>query len=213
MKSKNIDTIKQFLDGTHASQTKTSVYTGDIEKARRANAMSTEQLKIKRSVGDKWIETDVNGKEWEITQHEGYRTKISANHAHNTIREFLNKLQTCSNENCETVQYNRLDKKLIIKTGKCADCLAKYEDMLRVTGKFKEYEAEKLKHNATSFFKDSDQYIEELTNEIRNGRTIVGEGGTTEVIPGAADIADKMLADYLEFKEDVISQLGLNESN
>lgn len=213
MKSKNINTIKEFLDGTHASQTKTLIYTGDIEKVRKANAISAEQAKIKRSVGDKWIETDVNGREWEITQHEGYRTKISSNSGYDTIREYLNKLETCSNENCETKQYNRLDKRTILKTGKCADCLAKYEDILRVTGKFKEYETEKLKQNAKSFFHDSDQYITELINEIRNGRTIVGEGGTTEVIPGASDVADKMLNDYLEFKDDVIKQLELNESN
>ena len=77
----------------------------------------TEQ---KREVGEKW--TDSDGKEWE--QKEGYKTNVSVM---DDVRAFLNKLNTCSTEECKTISYDRIDKKTIRKTGMCLDCLQNFE--------------------------------------------------------------------------------------
>ena len=59
----------------------------------------------------------------------------------------------------------RLDDKMWGLYGHCFDCQVKFENRLRIEGKFKEWEKEKIKQNKISFIKDSIQKIEEWKNE------------------------------------------------
>ena len=98
------------------------------------------EAETKREVGEIW--TDKEGKEWE--QKEGYKISVSQL---DDVRAYLEKLNTCSSEDCNTIQYSNADKKLIRKTGKCATCLAKEESALRVDGTYPFYEDYKITNN------------------------------------------------------------------
>jgi len=66
---------------------------------------------------------------------------------------------------CSKIMKQRLDDKMWGLYGHCFDCQVKFENRLRIEGKFKEWEKEKIKQNKISFIKDSIQKIEEWKNE------------------------------------------------
>ena len=62
---------------------------------------------------------------------------------------------------CNKVMKQRLDDKMWRLYGHCFDCQVKFENRLRIDGKFKEWEKEKIKQNKIAFIKDAIQKIEE----------------------------------------------------
>lgn len=207
----NLDILREIDAGKHPTQTKTTIGFSDVDKIRELVLKQKQDLGRKREIGETWIEDTPAGK-IKCTQQDGYVTRIKEDVSAfsdglRDIREFLNSLSNCSDPKCQTKQYSRADKKAIIRTKLCVSCLAAKEDILRATGKFHEYEVEKMQKNALSFFKDSDDYINEVVKELQNGRTVLGEGGTEEKIPPTPELAAAILYDYLEFKADALKQL------
>lgn len=127
----------------------------------------------KRNIGERWVDSD--GKEWE--QKEGYRSTVSQ---FDDLRQYLQKLTTCSSDNCETKKYSKADKKLIVKTGYCIVCLDKIERELKLDGTYPFYEDYKITLNKLGFIRDFKQKCEDSLNSIKKDFQIVGENGKIE---------------------------------
>jgi len=141
-----------------------------------------KEAEEKREVGDKW--TDSEGQEWE--QHQGFKTKVSQM---DDIRQFLQKLSTCSNQNCKTDKYAWADKRLISKTGMCSACLAKFEHELREDGTFSFYADYKITRNKLAFIREYKTKMEEAYGGIKKQIEQVTEDGRVEKWEWNVDIA------------------------
>ena len=63
---------------------------------------------------------------------------------------------------CDKVMKKRLDNKMWTLYGHCFDCQIKFEQKLRIEGKFDEWQESKVKQNKISFIKDAIQQVEEF---------------------------------------------------
>ncbi len=127
----------------------------------------------KREIGERWVDDD--GKEWE--QKEGY---VSAVSKMDEVRQFLQKLTTCQSEECKTIKYSRADKKLVVKTGFCIDCLQKFERKLKDDGTYPFYEDYKITLNKLSYIRDFKQKCEDSLASLKKDFQIVTEEGKIE---------------------------------
>jgi hypothetical protein len=145
------------------------------------------EVKEKREVGETW--TDKDGKEWE--QQDGF---VSAVSQMDDIRQYLDKLNTCSNTECQTTKPSMIDKRLIRKTGMCTTCLAKFETGLRADGTFPFYEDYKITLNKLAFVRDTKAQYEEALLGIKQQIEQVTEDGRVEKWTWDVDI-EKVKAD------------------
>ncbi len=130
-----------------------------------------KQSEKKREVGERWV--DAEGKEWE--QKEGYKTNITKM---DEVRAYLQKISKCSAEDCKTIKYSSADKKLIVKTGLCATCLAKQESVLRADGTWPFYEDYKMTLNKLGYVRDLKAQFEEALSGINTQLQMVNEDGS-----------------------------------
>lgn len=173
--------------GMHASR-KLIIDTvfGREDNTQRVHGYEIEAEK-KREVGEVW--TDSEGKEWE--QKEGFKINTTK---FDEVRQFLQKITNCSSEDCETIQYGTADKKLIAKTGKCLNCLAKEEAILRADGTWPFYEDYKISLNKLAYIRDVKDEYEEALKGVSQQIQILNEDGTTQNWQWDIDI-DKVKAD------------------
>ena len=141
----------------------------------------------KREVGERW--TDAEGVEWE--QKEGYKINVSK---FDEVRAYLDKLNTCSSDDCKTIKYDHLDKKTIRKSGLCLSCLQKLEFILKDDGTFPYYEDYKISCNQLSYVKDMKMKFEEALVNVKSTFEIINEDGSTEKWSHDIDI-DKVRED------------------
>ena len=139
------------------------------------------EVEEKREVGERW--TDKEGKEWE--QKEGFKVAVTQM---DDVRQFLQKLSTCSNEDCKTESYSNADKKLIRKTGMCIVCLAKFEQGLKQDGTYPFYEDYKITRNKLAYVRELKDRYEEALGGIRKQMEIITEDGRTETWTWEVDI-------------------------
>jgi hypothetical protein len=132
-----------------------------------------KEVEQKREVGERW--TDKDGKEWE--QQDGF---VSAVTQMDDIRKYLDKLNTCSNTECQTMKPSMADKKLIRKTGFCITCLAKFETDLKNDGTYAFYEDYKVTLNKLGFARDVKAQYEEALLGIKQQIEQVTEDGRVE---------------------------------
>jgi hypothetical protein len=128
---------------------------------------------IKREVGEIW--TDKDGKKWE--QKEGFKVSVSQ---FDDVREYLQKLNTCSNQNCKTIQYSHIDKRVLKKTGMCLNCLQEYEMELKSDGTYGFYEDYKMTRNRLAYAREMKQRFEEAYKSIQTEFDMVLEDGRLE---------------------------------
>jgi hypothetical protein len=142
-------------------------YEGEVEK--------------KKEIGERW--TDKEGKEWE--QKEGFKVAVTQM---DDVRQFLQKLNTCSNKDCKTESYSNADKKLIRKTGLCIICLAKFEQSLKEDGTYPFYEDYKITRNKLAYIRELKDRYEEALGGIKKQMEIITEDGKTETWTWQVDI-------------------------
>jgi hypothetical protein len=130
-----------------------------------------KEAEQKREVGERWVDSE--GKEWE--QKEGFKINTTKM---DEVREFLQKITTCSSDDCKTIKYSNADKKLIVKTGLCADCLAKQEVVLRADGTWPFYEDYKITLNKLDYVRDIKAQLEEAFEGVKQQIEMVNEDGT-----------------------------------
>jgi hypothetical protein len=143
---------------------------GRTDNTQRVHGYEGE-AEQKREVGEVW--TDKDGKEWE--QKDGFKINRSKM---DDVREYLSKLNTCSAEDCETIQYSNADKKLIRKTTLCSNCLSKLETQLKIDGTYPYYEDYKISRNQLAYVRDLKMRFEDALAGVTKQFEFVNEDGS-----------------------------------
>jgi hypothetical protein len=125
----------------------------------------------KREIGEKWVDSE--GVEWE--QKDGFRTNLTKM---DKVREYLQKISKCASLECKTIKYSTSDKKAIVKTTLCLDCLAKQETVLRADGTYPFYEDYKITLNKLGYVRDLKAQYEEALEGVKQQVEMVNENGT-----------------------------------
>ena len=141
----------------------------------------------KREVGERWVDSD--GKEWE--QKEGFKITVSQM---DDVRDYLKKLTTCKNEECQTENYSRADKKMVVRNGYCVVCTQAIEQKLKDDGTYPFYEDYKITCNKIGWLRDYKQKMEDSLKYITTDYQMVYENGHVENWKWDIDI-DKVKAD------------------
>jgi hypothetical protein len=160
-KNKHIHKSRQLVIDTVFGRTDDNQTTFGYEK----------EADKKREVGEKWV--DSNGVEWE--QKEGFKTNLTKM---DKVREYLQKISRCSSEDCKTIKYSTADKKAIVKTTLCIDCLAKHETKLKLDGTWDFYQDYKITLNKLGYVRDLKTQYEEALQGIKQQVEMVNENGT-----------------------------------
>jgi len=160
-KNKHIHKSRQLIIDTVFGRTDDNQTTFGYEK----------EADKKREIGEKWVDSD--GVQWE--QKDGFRTNLTKM---DEVREFLQKISRCSSPECKTVKYSTVDKKAIVKTTMCLDCLSKVETKLRVDGTWPFYEDYKITLNKLGYIRDIKSQMEEALLGIKQQVEMVNENGT-----------------------------------
>jgi len=106
-----------------------------------------------RKEGEIW--TDANGKRW-IKKN---NTKRAINSVNTSTIEATKRY--CKDCNMDIRWGNNYDEILFNKTGRCQECLAKFESKLRLHGEYEEYEQKKLLTNQLSQAKEFKSKVQE----------------------------------------------------
>lgn len=117
-----------------------------------------------RKEGEIW--EDANGKKW--IKKNG--TKRAINNVNSSTIEATKR--HCKDCNMDIRWGNRYDEILYNKTGRCQECLAKFETQLRLTGKYEEYEQNKLLRNQLSQAKEFRTKVQESYDFVSSHQKI-----------------------------------------
>ena len=82
---------------------------------------------------------------------------------------------------CDKVMKKRLDDKMYRLHNHCFDCQVKFENKLRIEGKYEEWEEKKVLNNQLSYIKDQIESIEDWKDEASNPFDIFDSIGVKEV--------------------------------
>jgi hypothetical protein len=198
-KLKNVDAVKQLLDGNHKTQTKTTLgYVGNTKQ-------------IKREVGEKWEEVDPkNGNTYVWEQKDGYRIR----HGNlDSVRELIRSMEmpdTCPSCNKHIISSN-LNKKMWNIHKMCSDCVIDMEAKLRYAGKFEEYAKHIMYNNAVAWFKDADKEVQIIKDELEKQFVeYVNADGSTEKWEQTdkEKWLQKIDQDYYDLKQTIINNLS-----
>jgi len=83
--------------------------------------------------------------------------------------------------NCKKVMKKRLDDKMYRLYNQCFDCQIEFENKLRVTGKYDEWEEKKVLNNQLSYIKDQIASIEDWREEVSKPVEVFDSVGIEEV--------------------------------
>lgn len=211
-KLKNIQALQQMLQGTHRTQTRKTFGFSD--------AKSTEEKNRTRQIGEIWKETDFNGNELWWEQLDGYRVKY---HTHpdvareiQKIRDYLSSFPNCPKEICTCNSPTRIDHKFRRLMGMCEDCVISFETSLKIKGQFDEYAISKMRMNADAFFKQADQEVEILKQEMQNIH-FAGDSNGDPIETWKFQDTDSFLKyideQYLNFKEKTLEKFNFDQNN
>ena len=120
--------------------------------------------------------------------------------------------------NCKKVMKKQLDDKMYRLHNQCFDCQVKFENKLRVEGKYEEWEEKKVLNNQLSYIKDQIQSVEDWVDESENSPTIFNQVGVDKIEieeekwSNNREAIDKMSEEALEglnkIKEEVEEKLN-----
>lgn len=146
---------------------------GREDNTQKTFGYEGEELK-KKTIGDVW--TDSDGTTWE--QKDGY--KITVNKL-DDVRQYLASLKECKGTDCQTKMFSKIDKKVILKTGFCLDCLQKYEMTLKTDGTYPFYEDYKITRNKLAYARELKQRYESALDGVKDTIEFVNEKGEIEI--------------------------------
>jgi len=119
---------------------------------------------------------------------------------------------------CNKVMKSHLDDKMYRLHNHCFDCQVKFENKLRIEGKYEEWEEKKVLNNQLSYIKDQIQSVEDWVDETENSPTVFNQVGVKDVElvqekwSNNREAIDKMSKEALEglnkIKEDVEEKLN-----
>ena len=197
-KLQNIKAVKQMLEGSHKTQTR--------KNFSLATANSTAEKNKKREIGEEWIET-INGVDYKIKQHDGFRMKRPANSILDEVNDALTLPKTCPK--CGKDMHGnekRLNQKMYFKVGHCFDCHVKSETKLRANPKkWENYSRKKMLANAKGWLKDADKEVETLKKTLKDVMWENADGKIGEIDRTAW--LEKVDKDYKNFKKTLLDNL------
>ena len=197
-KLQNLKAVKQMLDGSHKTQTR--------KNFSLATAKSDAKKNEKREVGDEWIET-INGVDYKIKQHDGFRMKRPANSILDEVNDALTLPKKCPK--CDQDMHDReksLNQKMYFKVGYCFDCHVKSETKLRANPKkWEDYSRKKMLANAKGWLKDADKEVETLKKTLKDVMWENADGKIGEIDRTAW--LEKVDNDYKNFKQTLLKNL------
>jgi hypothetical protein len=200
-KLQNIKAIRQMIDGTHRTQTRTKIGFTDTEATSNKNK--------KREIGEIWEEYDEYGNivcVWE--QKKGYRVRTGVHkEAVEQIREYLNAYPNCL-EDCKTTNFTKLDQRFRAKFGRCADCQFRIESRMKAEGTFREYERQQMLANAEAFFKQADVEVDVISKQLQGELHFANVGGDMEKWAGDTGMAEKLKREYEEYKQIALQKIN-----
>ena len=191
-KLNNVKAVKEMIAGTHRTQTKNTVSFGESKEF------------IKREVGDQW--TDDDGNIWE--QKKGYKVKLGKL---SELRKELTTFPKCQKEVCTCTNPNRNDLKMKSIHGMCFDCVVDMENNLKIEGKYKEYERQKLLNNGKAWLTQAELEKEALKVALKT--RFINEDGSFEDWDGMSweELEDKIENEFRIFRENFIQELENKE--
>ena len=194
---------KKFMHPTRRKLVDMVLTGGDYDKNTQISFSGADKEIIKRKVGERW--TDENGKSWE--QHAGGRVEVSElGDIMAETRAYLDKLNSCKANDCNTIKLGRVDKKLISKTGYCTDCLAKKETKIKADGLWSDYEDYKMYNNMISYGNDVVAQFQQAYDDVKQTYEVVNEDGTLEkwsMERNVDELKNEILTDITNFKEEI----------
>jgi len=202
---------KKFMHPTRRKLVDMVLTGGEYEKNTQISFAGAENEKIKRQIGEKW--TDVDGRSWE--QLEAGKIEISElGDIMAETRAYLDKLNSCKADNCNTIKLSRADKKLISKVGYCATCLAKREAIIHMDGMWEAYETYKITSNMIAHGKDVIDQFKQAYRDARQDYEVVNEDGTIEKWSMERDVDElkaEILADITNFEKELNDVIKLRD--
>ena len=119
---------------------------------------------------------------------------------------------------CNKIMKSRLDDKMYRLYNQCFDCQVKFENKLRIEGKYEKWEDKKVLNNQLSYIRDQIESIEDWKDETDSSPTIFNQVGVKDVElvqekwSNNRETIDKMSEEALEelnkIKEDVEEKLN-----
>lgn len=210
-KLQNVKAIQQMLDGTHKFQTKKTVGFSDAEfKGKQSEH---------HEVGDVWEETDAHGNVFVLEQREGFRIRKTKNSdVFQSIRDELHAFPNCRKDVCTCIGTHALDQKMRKIHGMCFDCVIEMEHELKKSGKYKEYEQNKIRENALAWLRDAERDVELLKQAYTQAQQFVSNSdGVTETWTAkmtAEEFEQTIQKQFEEFKIKFLANLnGENKEN
>jgi hypothetical protein len=168
---------KKFMHPTRRKLVDMVMHGTEYEKESFVSFSGADKEKVKRNVGDKW--TDEDGKSWEQLEAGKIQTSELGDIMAET-RAYLDRLNSCKSDNCKTIKLSRADKKLVSKTGYCAECLGKKETQIKADGLWDAYEKYKIYSNMISYGTDILAQFKQALMDCKQEYEMVNEDGTIE---------------------------------
>jgi predicted fused transcriptional regulator/phosphomethylpyrimidine kinase len=200
---------KKFMHPTRRKLVDMVLSGGEYQKEAFVSFAGADKQEVKRKVGERW--TDENGKSWE--QHAAGKIEVSElGDIMADTRAYLAALNTCKSDNCKTIKYGRVDKKLISKTGYCLHCLTIKEVEIKHDGLWEAYEDYKIYNNMISYGKDVVSQFQQAYNDAKQEYEVVNEDGTIEKWSMERDVNElkaEILTDITRFEEEIQQAIKL----
>jgi len=156
-------------------------------------SMYVPPQEAKHTIGEKW--TDADGYEWE--QYDGYRMRLPRI----DVEDMKGYRMPYACPRCQKPFNYHLDKKMWWIHRLCFDCVQDFETELRATGKYKEYERQKIMANMRAYYVDVMNGLSDYINSFDT--TIIDGNGEIEKWDRAdkALIKSMVLEDLSKFRE------------
>lgn len=168
----NLAIVRDYLDGNRPFIQ--VGYTADADFANRKE-------------GEIW--TDVHGKKW--IKKNG--TKRAINHVKTEVIDATK--QICKDCKMDIRWGNRYDQVFYNKTGRCQECIAKFESKLRLDGKYEDYEQKKLLQNQLSQAKEFRTKVKESYDFVSSHEKISFPNGDGTLDEWTIDRRENILND------------------
>ena len=153
--------------------------------------------KIERKVGDVWED-----EHHRYEKKEGFTLKTSKNsEAFEELRKWKDEQSSCKGSNCKTIKFTPTHKKLIQKTGYCANCLAEIETKIRALGFWEQYEDYKIYTRMLVEGKIKLEELQQAYSDVKPYYEYVNEDGSTEKweLPQPIEEVKAELMEMIEF--------------
>lgn len=153
--------------------------------------------KIERKVGDIWED-----EHHKYEKKEGFTLKTSKNsEAFEELRKWKNEQSTCKGSDCKTIKFTPTHKKLIQKTGYCANCLAEIETKIRAAGFWEQYEDYKVYTRMLIEGKIKLEELQQAYDDVKPFYEYINEDGTTDKweLPQSVEEVKADLMEMIEF--------------